>query len=686
MSYLNIPELLEVAVAMPHEVRMKLEDAKQQFIRGIPGAADPFFAVTSGARGVATICIMPSARVYFNIQVLIDRELEIVPEGRITCPPSPGDREFALRVLETLFISNSQHPVLRDLFWRDIDGVIHTLPVAEPFVEAIATLDRLKRMAAHDARAPAARHEGLASGLSAFAAMREFLKRQPGALPTAHFSDDEDTDTDSHSRDEIDTPRQSVPVLQRFHDAAEPYRVMEGLARCAASSDGCVRRGLKARKQGSDYSVVTGSRSSTAADRSRHTLDIHRMEPSVLEPGSSTPAEKSDQEGDHYYRQGKLQDALVCYKKAQQHDPTQVIYIAKEASIYLWQNEYDAYTTACDRALTRMKRAADEAEKWCDRGEEFLRDLEYREAKLVFDKALLVCPFYARGFAGRSMVHMVTQQYFESVRDAERAIALDERNALAWCCKGFSHLILQQFEEAKVAAEWATKFSAYLADYDNSIYQMLKCLVHVEIKDFRSALVCAQEAIRTDPSCSNAWITKGNCHLKLKEYHLAKQACDKALQLSPTLVWCHSTRAFVLLELRDYKGALADADAAVALDPEYGNAWNAKALTHYHMREYRKAKSASDTAIAANPTIGQSFSIRALISLALNETDLALRDAEHALGIDGTDARGWRCKAQAHCNLHQYVKAIVPFRRALELEPDDGETKDSLAAVMEYLK
>eukprot|EP01057_Protomagalhaensia_wolfi_P000523 Protomagalhaensia_wolfi_Nauph_80__522@NODE_1296_length_1606_cov_25_201659_g1001_i0_p1_GENE_NODE_1296_length_1606_cov_25_201659_g1001_i0NODE_1296_length_1606_cov_25_201659_g1001_i0_p1_ORF_typecomplete_len318_score53_84TPR_16/PF13432_6/0_022TPR_16/PF13432_6/0_021TPR_16/PF13432_6/1_1e09TPR_16/PF13432_6/1_1e07TPR_16/PF13432_6/5e06TPR_9/PF13371_6/0_14TPR_9/PF13371_6/1_3e05TPR_9/PF13371_6/7_8e05TPR_9/PF13371_6/0_00013TPR_9/PF13371_6/7_2e09ANAPC3/PF12895_7/0_00056ANAPC3/PF12895_7/1_1e07ANAPC3/PF12895_7 len=305
--------------------------------------------------------------------------------------------------------------------------------------------------------------------------------------------------------------------------------------------------------------------------------------------------------------------------------------------------------------------------------------LEYRDAKIFFDEALNSYPFHARALAGRSVVYLTSQQYAESLMDAEKATALDERNVLAWCCKGFNHLLMKEFNKAQRAADRANQLGAYSTEFSHPVYHMLKSLVHIEVKDFRWALESAEAAIRDDPACAHAWITKGNCLLQLKEYHLAKEACDKAVELSPSVVWCHSTRSFVLVELGQLQAAMHEADTAVALDSSYANAWNAKALCHFHMGEFKRARCASTTAIACNGMMAESFSLRALINLGLGDNKAALKDADQAVFLDTTDLRGWKTKGEAHHRLRHFQRAAIAFEKAITLAPHDEELKQKLA-------
>eukprot|EP01057_Protomagalhaensia_wolfi_P000524 Protomagalhaensia_wolfi_Nauph_80__523@NODE_1296_length_1606_cov_25_201659_g1001_i0_p2_GENE_NODE_1296_length_1606_cov_25_201659_g1001_i0NODE_1296_length_1606_cov_25_201659_g1001_i0_p2_ORF_typecomplete_len137_score13_51TPR_MalT/PF17874_1/7_6e07TPR_2/PF07719_17/4e05TPR_2/PF07719_17/3_1e02TPR_16/PF13432_6/0_00053TPR_16/PF13432_6/60TPR_12/PF13424_6/0_013TPR_12/PF13424_6/40TPR_1/PF00515_28/0_0018TPR_1/PF00515_28/1_2e02TPR_7/PF13176_6/0_022TPR_7/PF13176_6/3_9e02TPR_11/PF13414_6/0_032TPR_11/PF13414_6/1_ len=100
-----------------------------------------------------------------------------------------------------------------------------------------------------------------------------------------------------------------------------------------------------------------------SSDNKRRAFGIDNIEPAVVEPSRLTPAETASQEGDLYYSAGQLEDALICYKKAQQVDTIPVLCMAKEAAMYLCQGKYDEYTNACDRALVRVKKAVQDADK-----------------------------------------------------------------------------------------------------------------------------------------------------------------------------------------------------------------------------------------------------------------------------------------------------------------------------------
>eukprot|EP01056_Protomagalhaensia_sp_Gyna25_P003645 Protomagalhaensia_sp_Gyna_25__3644@NODE_3273_length_645_cov_18_011551_g2745_i0_p1_GENE_NODE_3273_length_645_cov_18_011551_g2745_i0NODE_3273_length_645_cov_18_011551_g2745_i0_p1_ORF_typecomplete_len125_score11_62TPR_2/PF07719_17/5_7e03TPR_2/PF07719_17/0_00051TPR_2/PF07719_17/1_8e03TPR_MalT/PF17874_1/0_00074TPR_8/PF13181_6/0_0097TPR_8/PF13181_6/3_8e03TPR_1/PF00515_28/0_023TPR_1/PF00515_28/5_2e02TPR_11/PF13414_6/0_047TPR_11/PF13414_6/2_3e03TPR_12/PF13424_6/0_19TPR_12/PF13424_6/5_2e02TPR_7/PF13176_6 len=95
----------------------------------------------------------------------------------------------------------------------------------------------------------------------------------------------------------------------------------------------------------------------------RRAFGIDNTEPVVIYPTRLTPSELASQEGDFYYSTGRLEDAVICYKKAQQVGTIPVLCMAKEAAMYLCQGKYDLYTNACGRALVRAKQAVQDADR-----------------------------------------------------------------------------------------------------------------------------------------------------------------------------------------------------------------------------------------------------------------------------------------------------------------------------------
>lgn len=88
------------------------------------------------------------------------------------------------------------------------------------------------------------------------------------------------------------------------------------------------------------------------------------------------------------------------------------------------------------------------SESWLQEGDTFYRTRHYKEALAAFNRALLLNPYDARGYSGRSMALYELKRYSEALAACDFAIQLDPNFAAAYHTKG---LVLEQLARKREA-------------------------------------------------------------------------------------------------------------------------------------------------------------------------------------------------------------------------------------------
>lgn len=160
-------------------------------------------------------------------------------------------------------------------------------------------------------------------------------------------------------------------------------------------------------------------------------------------------------------------------------------------------------------------------------------------------------------------------RYEEALACYDRALALNEREAIAWSNKGVTLKKLGRVEEAIACYDQAIElYPAWAVIWSN------KGLALGEgVGKWGKALECYDRALELDPHRAEFWYNKG---LALKVLGFLQEAIvhyDRALELNPRYVeaWCNKGSA--LVGQRKYEEAIRCLDHALTLNLRLAPAW-----------------------------------------------------------------------------------------------------------------
>eukprot|EP01056_Protomagalhaensia_sp_Gyna25_P003313 Protomagalhaensia_sp_Gyna_25__3312@NODE_2_length_10425_cov_76_179954_g1_i0_p2_GENE_NODE_2_length_10425_cov_76_179954_g1_i0NODE_2_length_10425_cov_76_179954_g1_i0_p2_ORF_typecomplete_len592_score105_02TPR_16/PF13432_6/1_7e08TPR_16/PF13432_6/9_2e09TPR_16/PF13432_6/4_7e08TPR_16/PF13432_6/5e07TPR_16/PF13432_6/1_1e10TPR_16/PF13432_6/3_9e11TPR_16/PF13432_6/1e10TPR_16/PF13432_6/0_00014TPR_1/PF00515_28/0_0027TPR_1/PF00515_28/3_8TPR_1/PF00515_28/1_8e08TPR_1/PF00515_28/0_02TPR_1/PF00515_28/0_0037TPR_1/PF0 len=331
-----------------------------------------------------------------------------------------------------------------------------------------------------------------------------------------------------------------------------------------------------------------------------------------------------------------------------------------------------------------------------EKGRCHLRNREFDEAKMAFDRAIEYDPGNVELYCLRSSVLRRLKQDSAALIDAETAIQLDPCCANGWNNKGLCLFDLKEFEKAKEAMDKAIELDA-----DLPVFHYNRCNANLMLNEYKLALKDATSAVQLDSSFGAAWNEKGLCHFELGESKQALRALDNAINAEPKNASFLCNRSSVLFNLGRFTAALKDADAALDLLEEgrqNAETWNQKARCHFELKDYQAARIAWDAAIKLDPHNAVYHCNRSRAYIEQREYSFATRDARKATELNPKHAEAWYCWGLCFFEVGRHYEAKTAFDEAirrnnrnasyyvfrsntlLELEEYNGALKDASKA------
>ena len=184
------------------------------------------------------------------------------------------------------------------------------------------------------------------------------------------------------------------------------------------------------------------------------------------------------------------------------------------------------------------------------------------------------------------------------VSNADAAIKIEPRNALAYFIRGSGYVGLSRYDEA-------------IAD--------------------------ASKVIEIDPTIAAPYFLRGSALIVRRpdDWKLALADFDKEIELDASYPNAFRMRAMIYTEHTDRAdAAFADADRAIKLDASYADAYQERGRAEVDLQKFAEAESDYTTAIKLGKNTSKIYNLRSIAKFGENKRSEAIADLRKALEID----------------------------------------------------
>ncbi|MFZ2473372.1 MAG: toll/interleukin-1 receptor domain-containing protein [Methanothrix sp.] len=164
-------------------------------------------------------------------------------------------------------------------------------------------------------------------------------------------------------------------------------------------------------------------------------------------------------------------------------------------------------------------------------------------------------------------------EYDEVITAAEKAIALDPQNVIAWNNKAIALDRLERYDESLKASEKAIALNPNYASAWNTKGNALK-----DQGKNDEAILAYDKAIKLDPKYAFAWNNKGNALHNQGKYDEAIRAYNRAIEIDPQQAAIWANKGNSLEGMSKHDEALQAHNKSIQLDPKFAQAWIGKSI------------------------------------------------------------------------------------------------------------
>jgi tetratricopeptide (TPR) repeat protein len=264
-------------------------------------------------------------------------------------------------------------------------------------------------------------------------------------------------------------------------------------------------------------------------------------------PTPTRPAVLYVADGDTYFAEGKLPQAIDAYEQAIALDPTNDIPYIRQSRLLVYRGDT---AKAVDRAAQAVLLNPESPENLAYYCRALDWEAEYSAAFEACSCAIELAPEYAEGYAFLAEVYADRGEWFNARATAEEAIAVNFQSMDAHFNMGYVFEVQGRYGEA-------------VEFYEN--------------------------AIKLAPTLAPLYVAAGRSHYWLGDSEKAIEYFRKAIRLDPTSPGAYDRLGWTYHTEGDYSRAIDALEQGIGVDPSFEKAWGHLGLVYYTRQNFEEA-------------------------------------------------------------------------------------------------
>jgi len=184
---------------------------------------------------------------------------------------------------------------------------------------------------------------------------------------------------------------------------------------------------------------------------------------------------------------------------------------------------------------------------------------------------------------------------------------------------------------------------------------------------------------------AGAWFSAGYLLALSKNPIVAISAYDQAIRLDPSNSDAYTNRGGAKSDMGQHEGAIQDCDEAIRLDPSNSVAYYNRGSAKNALKQHEEAIKDFDWAIHLDPSNSATYNNRGNAKMALNQFEVAIIDFDRAIHLDPHYSAAYYNRGLAKCNLGRFEDARSDFQTVLRLAKEKGN-EELVTAITDSLR
>jgi tetratricopeptide (TPR) repeat protein len=253
---------------------------------------------------------------------------------------------------------------------------------------------------------------------------------------------------------------------------------------------------------------------------------------------------------------------------------------------------------------------------------------DYYNALRDLDRALQLDPFNDEIFVSRGAVKLHMQSYLWSLNDFDSAIRINSKNILAYSNRAVARATLRDYDGALEDCSKAIQLDPY-----NAEAYLKRGIIKADMENYAGAKEDLSYSIRLKDNVPYTWFNRALANIHLGDTTSAIDDFSTVLELDPYNALTFYNRGLLLSQTRDYYGALEDYNKVLMLNPDNIYTYYNRAIIKHLLEDYRGAITDYTSAIKLFPGFAGAYLNRSDARERAGDDKGAYLDYQKALSI-----------------------------------------------------
>ena len=329
-----------------------------------------------------------------------------------------------------------------------------------------------------------------------------------------------------------------------------------------------------------------------------------------------------------------------------------------------------------------MQASLDEIKKYYDRGKAHFQGKRIEKAIEIFQKVIQLQPDFAEANLSLSAAYYMLGQHEPAIVHLQKYMLLHPGNAKAYISLGNVYAGIEQREEAIECYRKAIE----LQPNDATPYYCIG-VIHCQLGDYKTAIDNFKIAIDLPPpgacdrtrgesslaSLSDIYNNMGAAYIELRRYKQAVLSCLRAIELQPEDAKIYNNLGVAYASLRQYDSAIEHFKHAIKLQPLNASAHFNLGVIFSRLDKHNEAVNHFSRVLHEHDVDDMQSSTLEVTYAQLRQPGDFIMTRERIVEVQpDEEAAAHRTLAEAYGNKNRYEAAVLGYKKAIELQPDNA--------------
>lgn len=189
-------------------------------------------------------------------------------------------------------------------------------------------------------------------------------------------------------------------------------------------------------------------------------------------------------------------------------------------------------------------------------------------------------------------------------------------------------------------------------------------------KDFPSALVDYNMALKNNTKDADSYNNRGLCKYLLKDYRGAVGDYNLAININSKSAEFYINRANAKDKLSDFKGAVDDYTKAIVIIPSNAEIYYYRGLSNSALGDTGNAINDFESALKINPENAEIYKTIGNLKINKNDKEGALNAFSKAIEINSADADAYNNRGNLKYDINDKQGSLEDYTSAIKIKPD----------------